>query len=56
MTDYADYETILAVIETGINVARRNPKPGEPGASPDYTRLVRRCRGKASWSRTRSDL
>ena len=26
MTDYTDYEVILAVIETGIDVARRNPK------------------------------
>jgi hypothetical protein len=36
MTDQADYEAILAVIEHGINVARRNPKPGQPAAADDY--------------------
>ena len=51
MTDYADYETVLAVIETGIDVACRNPKPGEPVASDDYTAwcVLRELR-RAGWS------
>ena len=40
MTDYSDYEPILAVIEFGIDKARKNPKPNEPTPSDDYTAWV----------------
>ena len=37
MTNYADYDAVIAVIEHGIDVARQNPKPNEPLAADDYT-------------------
>ncbi len=40
MTDYSDYEHILAVIETAIDKARENPKPDEPTPSDNYTAWV----------------
>jgi hypothetical protein len=40
MTDFADYEPILAVIESAIDLARTNPKSGEPSPSDNYTAWV----------------
>jgi hypothetical protein len=40
MTDYSNYEPILAVIEAGIDKARKNPKPNEPIPGDDYTAWV----------------
>lgn len=40
MTNYEDYEAILAVIEAGIKLTRENPKPGEPIPTDDYTAWV----------------
>lgn len=37
MTDYGDYEPILAVIEAAIDKARKNPKPGESTSGDDFT-------------------
>ena len=37
MTDYDDYPAILSVIQTGIDVARRNPKAADaPGTDDEY--------------------
>lgn len=36
MTDYRDYEAIMTVIQKGIEVARDNPKAGEPASSDNY--------------------
>jgi hypothetical protein len=40
MTEPIDYEPILAVIEGGIDKARRDPKPEEPTPSDDYIAWV----------------
>ncbi|WP_158914211.1 hypothetical protein [Caulobacter sp. S45] len=40
MTDYSDYEPILAVIEAAIDKARKNPKPDQPTPSDDYIAWV----------------
>ncbi|GEM_PF-2628382 len=40
MTDYADYEVILAVLETGLLKARENPRPGEPLPDDNYVAFV----------------
>jgi hypothetical protein len=55
MTADADYEAVLAVIEHGIEVARRNPKPGEPVAADDYTAycVLQELR-RAGWTVTRA--
>jgi hypothetical protein len=55
MTDYLNYEPILAVIEHGIDVARRNPKPGEPIAADDYIAwcILQELR-RAGWSVVRN--
>jgi hypothetical protein len=36
MTGWEEYEAIVAIIEHGIDVARRNPRPDEPVAANDY--------------------
>jgi hypothetical protein len=45
-----DYTAILPVIEKGIDVARRNRKPGEPVPSDDFTAwcIVQELR-RAGW-------
>jgi hypothetical protein len=40
MTDPANYETILTVIESAIKLTRQNPRSGEPTPSDDYTAWV----------------
>ena len=40
MTDYSDYEPILAVIEAAIDKARKNPNPGKAGSADDLTAWV----------------
>jgi hypothetical protein len=40
VTEAADYQAILAVIESAIDLTRRNPKPGEPVPTDDYTAWV----------------
>jgi hypothetical protein len=37
---YPEIENVLAAIEAGIDLARRNPKPGEPVPSDDYVAWV----------------
>ncbi len=51
MTDYDDYPAILSVIETGIDVARRNPKPDAPVAADEYVAwcILQELR-RAGWS------
>jgi hypothetical protein len=55
MTDYADYEAIVAIIEHGIDVARRNPKPNEPVAADDYVAfcILQELR-RAGWAVSRN--
>jgi hypothetical protein len=55
MTDDADYEAIVAVIEHGMNVARRNPKPNEPVATDDYVAfcILQELR-RAGWTVSRN--
>jgi hypothetical protein len=55
MTDYADYEAIVAVIEHGMNVARRNPKTNEPVATDDYVAfcILQELR-RAGWTVSRN--
>jgi hypothetical protein len=54
MTHFSDYEAVLAVIEHGIDVARRNPKDNEPVASDDYIAwcVLQELR-RAGWAVTR---
>jgi hypothetical protein len=40
MTDYSDYEPILAVIEAAMDKARKNPKRDQPTPSDDYVAWV----------------
>ena len=51
MTDYDDYPAILSVIETGIDLARRNPKPDAPVAADEYVAwcILQELR-RAGWS------
>jgi hypothetical protein len=55
MTDWEDYEAIVAIIEHGIDVARRNPRPDEPVAADDYVAfcILQELR-RAGWTVSRN--
>jgi hypothetical protein len=55
MTDWEDYEAIVAIIEYGIDVARRNPRPDEPVAADDYVAfcILQELR-RAGWTVSRN--
>jgi hypothetical protein len=55
MTDSANYEVILSVIESAIELVRQNPKPGEPTPTDGYTAwvILQELR-RAGWTITRN--
>jgi len=40
MIDHEEFEKVLAMVVSAIDMARRNPKPDEPVPSDDYTAWV----------------
>ena len=54
MTDYSDYEPILAIIEAAIDKARKNPNLGNAGSGDDLTAwVVLQELRRASWTISR---